>query len=176
MEVTNINQLDIANGFYTYADYLLWKFEERLELIKGKIFRMSPAPAIAHQRVSRKLSGELYNFFKGKTCELFTAPFDVVLPNAHGKEDSVVQPDLCVVCAPEKLADGKCCVGAPDLVIEILSPHNSMRDLDMKFHLYEEAGEQRNKRVCFARRQILWFTSYCRGQKHHLSKIPYIKT
>lgn len=140
MEVTNINQLDIANGFYTYADYLLWKFEERLELIKGKIFRMSPAPAIAHQRVSRKLSGELYHFFKGKTCELFTAPFDVVLPNAQGKEDTVVQPDLCVVCAPEKLADGKRCVGAPDLVVEILSPHNSMRDLDMKFHLYEEAG------------------------------------
>lgn len=140
MEVTNINQLDIANGFYTYADYLLWKFEERLELIKGKIFRMSPAPAIAHQRVSRKLSGELYHFFKGKTCELFTAPFDVVLPNAYGKEDSVVQPDLCVVCTPEKLADGKRCVGAPDLVVEILSPHNSMRDLDLKFHLYEEAG------------------------------------
>ena len=140
MEVTNINQLDIANGFYTYADYLLWKFEERLELIKGKIFRMSPAPAITHQRVSRKLSGELYHFFKGKTCELFTAPFDVILPNANGKEDTVVQPDLCVVCDPEKLADGKRCVGAPDLVVEILSPHNSTRDLDLKFHLYEEAG------------------------------------
>ena len=97
MEITNINQLDVTNGLYTYADYLLWKFEERLELIKGKIFKMSPAPAITHQRVSRKLSGELYNFFKGKTCELFTAPFDVILPNANGKEDTVVQPDLCVV-------------------------------------------------------------------------------
>ena len=98
MEVTNINQLDLVNGLYTYADYFLWKIEERIELLKGKIFKMSPAPAIPHQRVSRKLSGELYNFFKGKTCELFAAPFDVVLPNAEGKEDSVVQPDLCVVC------------------------------------------------------------------------------
>ena len=139
MEVTNINQLDIANGFYTYADYLLWKFEERLELIKGKIFRMSPAPAIAHQRVSRKLSGELYHFFKGKTCELFTAPFDVVLPNAYGKEDSVVQPDLCVVCAPEKLADGKRCYGAPDWVVEIVSPSNVEKELSKKLSIYEEA-------------------------------------
>lgn len=140
MEVTNINQLDFVNGLYTYADYFLWKIEERIELLKGKIFKMSPAPAIPHQRVSRKLSGELYNFFKGKTCELFAAPFDVVLPNAEGKEDSVVQPDLCVVCEPEKLADGKCCLGAPDLVIEILSAGNSQRDLSDKFCLYEEAG------------------------------------
>ena len=139
MEVTNINQLDIANGFYTYADYLLWKFEERLELIKGKVFRMSPAPAIAHQRVSRKLSGELYNFFKGKTCELFTAPFDVILPNANGKEDTVVQPDLCVVCDRTKI-DSRGCIGAPDLVIEIISPGNSKKELKQKFKLYEEAG------------------------------------
>lgn len=140
MEVTNINQLDLVNGLYTYADYFLWKIEERIELLKGKIFKMSPAPAIPHQRVSRKLSGELYNFFKGKTCELFAAPFDVVLPNAEGKEDSVVQPDLCVVCDPEKLADGKRCLGAPDLVVEILSAGNAQRDLSDKFCLYEESG------------------------------------
>ena len=87
-----------------------------------------------------RLSGEFYNFFKGKSCEVFTAPFDVVLLSADGKEDNVVQPDLCVVCDPEKLADGKRCLGAPDLVIEILSKGNSQRDLDDKFHLYEQAG------------------------------------
>ena len=140
MEVTNINQLDIANGFYTYADYLLWKFEERLELIKGKIFKMSPAPAITHQRVSRKLSGELYNFFKGKTCELFTAPFDVVFKNEKGIEDSVVQPDICVVCDPKKLENDKRCLGAPDLIIEILSPGNTKKEMRYKYELYEEAG------------------------------------
>ena len=140
MTITSLNQLDLSRGGYTYTDYLLWQLKERVELLRGRIFKMSPAPAIIHQRISRKLSGEFYNFFKGKPCEFFTAPFDVVLPSADGKEDNVVQPDLCVVCDPDKLVDGKRCLGAPDLVIEILSKGNSQRDLDDKFHLYEQAG------------------------------------
>ena len=140
MTITSLNQLDLSRGGYTYTDYLLWQLKERVELLRGRIFKMSPAPTIIHQRISMRLSGEFYNFFKGKPCEVFTAPFDVVLPSADGKEDNVVQPDLCVVCDPEKLADGKRCLGAPDLVIEILSKGNSQRDLDDKFHLYEQAG------------------------------------
>ena len=139
MTITSLNQLDLSRGGYTYTDYLLWQLKERVELLRGRIFKMSPVPAIIHQRISMRLSGEFYNFFKGKSCEVFTAPFDVVLPSADGKEDNVVQPDLCVVCDPEKLADGKRCLGAPDLVIEILSKGNSQRDLDDKFHLYEQA-------------------------------------
>ena len=140
MTITSLNQLDLSRGGYTYTDYLLWQLKERVELLRGRIFKMIPVPAIIHQRISMRLSGEFYNFFKGKSCEVFTAPFDVVLPSADGKEDNVVQPDLCVVCDPEKLADGKRCLGAPDLVIEILSKGNSQRDLDDKFHLYEQAG------------------------------------
>ena len=137
--VTDINQLDPINGLYTYAEYLLWKFEERVELLKGKLFKMS-APSVDHQRISRKLMLTIGNYLEGKPCELFAAPFDVVLPLPDGKENTVLQPDLCVVCDPKKLADGKRCYGAPDWVVEILSKGNSQRDLDDKFHLYEQAG------------------------------------
>lgn len=138
--ITNINQLDL-NGVYTYADYLLWKFEERVELFKGKISKMSPAPNVKHQKISRNLTGELYSLFKHKTCQLFSAPFDVRLPQNKGDEQifTVVQPDLCIICDPEKL-DERGCVGAPDLVIEILSPGNSKKEMKNKFELYEEAG------------------------------------
>ena len=108
--ITNIDQLDLAHGLYTYADYIHWQLKERLEILKGKIFKMSPAPAVSHQKIARNLTGELYNYFKGKTCQLFSAPFDVVLKNKNGLEDSVVQPDLCVVCDPKKLENDKRCV------------------------------------------------------------------
>lgn len=140
-DITNINQLDL-NGVYTYADYLLWKFDERVELFKGKIFKMSPAPNMKHQKISRNLMGELYSLFKHKTCQLFSAPFDVRIPR-KSKDDqeilTVVQPDLCVICDPEKL-DERGCIGARDLVIEILSPGNSKKEMKNKFELYEEAG------------------------------------
>jgi len=126
--VTNINQLDPINGLYTYAEYLLWKFEERVELFKGKLFKMA-APSIDHQRISRRLTLLLGNYFIGKPCELFTAPFDVVLPSKEGTDNTVLQPDLCVVCDPEKLADGKRCYGAPDWVLEIVSPSNAEKEL-----------------------------------------------
>lgn len=70
MSITNINQLDPTNGLYTYAEYLLWKFEERVELLKGKVFRMS-APSINHQRVSRKLSTKIENYLEGNLSEIF---------------------------------------------------------------------------------------------------------
>jgi Uma2 family endonuclease len=138
MEITNINQLDL-NKTYTFADYLLWRFKERVELIKGKILKMSPAPAPNHQRIARKLSLNLGNFFENKSCEFFFAPFDVRLPNKTGEILTVVQPDLCVICDRDKI-DDKGCLGAPDLVIEILSPGNSKKEMNLKFSLYEESG------------------------------------
>ena len=138
--ITNIDQLDLVNGIYTYADYLMWKIKDRVEILKGKIFKMSPAPTISHQGISFNLSGLFFMYFHNKPCKVFASPFDVVLKNKNGKEDTVVQPDLCIVCDPEKLADGKRCQGAPDLIIEILSPGNSKKEMVNKYELYEEAG------------------------------------
>jgi Uma2 family endonuclease len=141
--IRDINQLDL-NGTYTYADYLLWQFEERLELIKGKIFKMSPAPNRNHQVILGNLHLPIGSFFKNHYCQVFLAPFDVRLPKkdqstSDGKIYTVVQPDLCVVCDESKL-DERGCIGAPDLVIEILSPGNSKKEMLNKFDLYEECG------------------------------------
>lgn len=137
--ITNIDQLDFSKT-YTYADYLLWQFSERVELIKGYILKMSPAPSVAHQKVSMNLSSDMSIFFKKKPCSLFAAPFDVRLPIKSTKKDTtVVQPDLCVICDESKL-DKLGCNGVPDLIIEIISPKNSKHDVDTKFRLYQEAG------------------------------------
>lgn len=139
--ITNINQLDL-NKTYSYADYLLWKVQEKIELFKGKILAMSPAPARNHQKIAGNIHGILFPFFRNRKCELYTAPFDVRIPKKGTKDEeifTVVQPDLCVICDPEKL-DDRGCIGAPDLVIEILSPGNSKKEMDIKFTLYEESG------------------------------------
>nr|WP_322624594.1 Uma2 family endonuclease [uncultured Flavobacterium sp.] len=143
--ITDISQLDLDKT-YSYADYLTWKFQDRLELLKGKIFNMSPAPGRAHQDISGKLFFHLYKILQGKTCKLYSAPFDVRLLNKKKSTPNkdiytVVQPDLCVICDEQKL-DTRGCNGAPDLVIEILSPGNSKKELGIKFDLYEEAGVQ----------------------------------
>jgi len=142
--VTDINDLDLEKT-YSYKDYLLWKFKERVELLKGKIFRMSPAPNITHQEISRNINRVLDQYFFEKPCKVFYAPLDVLLTDKKKSSEeneifTVVQPDLCVICDPEKIADGKKCIGAPDLVIEILSPGNSKKEMDYKFDLYQEAG------------------------------------
>ncbi|PIE50707.1 MAG: restriction endonuclease [Flavobacteriales bacterium] len=139
--ITDINELDM-NGTYSYADYLMWKFKERVELFKGKIFKMSPAPSTKHQKISSVLHGEFYATFKNHSCRLFSAPFDVRLTRKNKKNEditTVVQPDLCVICDLDKL-DEQGCNGAPDLIIEILSPGNSKKEMKTKFDLYEEAG------------------------------------
>lgn len=141
MAITDINQLDL-NKTYSYADYLLWQIKEKIELFKGKILAMSPTPARYHQKIVGNIHGILFPIFKGKKCELYTAPFDVRIPKQDKEDDkifTVVQPDLSVICDPEKL-DERGCIGAPDLVIEILSPGNSKKEMDVKFTLYEEAG------------------------------------
>ena len=137
--VTKFSDLDLTKQ-YTYADYLLWQFSERVELIRGFIKKMSPAPSRFHQVVSSNLNAYLHQFFRGKSCTLYAAPFDVRLPiPSKNTEITIVQPDLCVVCDESKLDDSGC-NGAPELVIEILSPNNSKHDLDTKFKLYQEAG------------------------------------
>ncbi len=136
-----LSDLDI-NKTYTYADYLKWTFDERLELIKGKIFTMSPAPGSVHQRLSFRLTLWIGNYLEGKPCELFSAPFDVRLVRRSVDDKdiiTVVQPDICVICDPKKV-DAKGCIGAPDIVVEILSPGNNKTELQNKYEVYEEAG------------------------------------
>ncbi|MCL2221715.1 MAG: Uma2 family endonuclease [Oscillospiraceae bacterium] len=126
------------NGYYTYADYLTWDDDERWELIDGKSYLMS-APNRKHQTALGDLYFLLRLFLKGKKCEAFLAPFDVRL-NADTLDDTVVQPDLMVVCDKSKLSDGKGVVGAPDLIIEILSPSNPNHDRVTKYKKYCETG------------------------------------
>lgn len=140
--IVSLEQLDLANGFYTYADYLTWKFEQTVELIKGKILPMA-APSRKHQDISRELNGIFYEHFKKHACKFYAAPFDVRLydkrksTKANKDVFTVVQPDICIVCDRTKL-DDKGCLGAPDLVIEILSPGNSSKEMKTKRLLYEE--------------------------------------
>jgi Uma2 family endonuclease len=138
--ITDISTLDL-NKTYTYTDYLTWQFKERVELIKGKILKMSPAPSRLHQKTVVKLTSRIDNFLEGKKCEVYSAPFDVRLPknNSDSNTYTVVQPDLCIICDQSKL-DEKGCVGAPDMVIEILSPKTAKKDIKDKFQLYEENG------------------------------------
>ena len=139
MEITSLNQLDLVNGIYSYADYLVWKIKERVELLKGKILEMS-VPSPIHQEISGNLQGALFVFLKNSKCKLYTAPFDVRFPQkGESQVYTVVQPDLCVVCDFEKI-DSKGCIGAPDLVVEILSPGNSKKEMKSKFALYQEEG------------------------------------
>ena len=139
--IHSISQLDM-NGSYTYADYLMWEFEERLELIKGRIFGMS-APSRYHQEIGVNLTIILANHLFDTPCKVYPAPFDVRLTHTdHAKNKeitTVVQPDLCVICDRKKL-DKKGCIGAPDIVVEILSPGNSRKEMKEKFAVYQESG------------------------------------
>jgi len=144
MEIVSLSQLDVANGIYSYADYLTWKFDQTVELLKGKILEMS-APSRRHQGMSMELSVIVYQKFKGHHCKFYAAPFDVRLydktKSAKANKDifTVVQPDICIICDLEKL-DENGCIGSPDLVIEILSPGNSSKEMKLKKALYEESG------------------------------------
>lgn len=139
MEITNINQLDL-NKVYTYTDYLLWKFSEKIELLKGRILKMSPAPSRKHQEILRIINRRFDAYFYQQQCNMYFAPFDVRLPKKGETEiHTVVQPDLCVVCDESKL-DERGCLGAPDLIVEILSPGNSKKEMKDKFEIYQEAG------------------------------------
>ena len=143
-KITQLSQLDLTAS-YSYADYLTWQLNEAVELIKGKIQLMSPAPNVKHQRLSIYLSSRIFHFFENKACQVFSAPFDVRLYDrtksllANKEITTVVQPDICVICDNAKL-DEQGCNGAPDWIIEILSKGNSKKEVKIKHALYAESG------------------------------------
>ena len=133
------------NQLYTYADYFSWTFQERVELIRGKIFMLS-APNLFHQDLSSNLHRDISNYLMGKPCKVYTAPFDVRLPlppsqRSDDKITTVVQPDISVICDTSKL-DKRGCIGPPEWLIEVLSPSSKKYDTQKKFELYESAGVQ----------------------------------
>ncbi|MDR3267387.1 MAG: Uma2 family endonuclease [Tannerella sp.] len=133
------------NRRYTFADYLTWWDDKRRELFDGFVHLMSPAPALSHANVVGNVYTDLKNYIRNRkgACKVFTAPFDVRLPRNGEKEDdkiyTVVQPDICLVCNPEKL-DERGCIGAPDMIVEVLSPATLKYDMNDKYRIYEAAG------------------------------------
>jgi Uma2 family endonuclease len=124
---------------YTYADFLEWDERERCELVDGELFMLA-APSMEHQRVLGRIYIILGNFLKGKPCEVFPAPFAVRLnPLADNSDDTVLEPDIVVVCDPSKL-DKRGCNGPPDLVMEISSQSTARYDKVEKFRRYQAAG------------------------------------
>lgn len=126
---------------FTYGDYAQWPEDERWELIEGVAYAMT-APARIHQDIVVELSRQIGNFLQERPCKVYVAPFDVRLPeNDEADEDvfTTVQPDVSVICDPDKL-DDKGCRGAPDWIIEVLSPSTALQDLDRKRWLYERHG------------------------------------
>lgn len=127
---------------YTYGDYRSWPDDERWELIEGTAWNMTPAPRRIHQKVSGNLFTQISNSIHG-SCEVYAAPFDVLLPGPGQTNDNdvttVVQPDISVICDVGKLTE-KGCTGAPDWVVEIISPATSKKDFNDKLKLYEQHG------------------------------------
>ncbi|WP_162417514.1 Uma2 family endonuclease [Cyclobacterium roseum] len=138
-----VKEPDLEYTNHSYADYLTWQMREVVELIRGKIFKKAAAaPGRIHQKISGALFLRLGNFLRGEKCQIYSAPFDVRFPEkskADTRIHNVVQPDICVICDTEKL-DERGCIGAPDLIVEILSPGNSKVELKFKFNLYESNG------------------------------------
>lgn len=128
---------------YTYGDYRSWPEDERWELIDGSAWNMSVAPTRRHQDYSRYLEREIDRYLEDKDCMMYRAPFDVLLPEVdESKEDdisTVLQPDISVICDSNKLTE-KGCTGAPDWIVEIISPATAAKDFDDKLHLYERHG------------------------------------
>ena len=133
------------NQRYSYADYLTWADDKMRELIDGIVKLMSPAPSAIHQKICGKIFLQIGIIIEKNNgnCEIFAAPFDVRLPKngeiADNQIYNVVQPDICVVCDPEKIEE-RGCLGAPDLIVEIQSISTSKYDLNEKFNLYESSG------------------------------------
>ncbi|RZJ81478.1 MAG: Uma2 family endonuclease [Flavobacterium sp.] len=158
-KVYSFNDIDDSMT-YSYSHYLNWLFDERVELIKGKIFKMSPAPSRVHQEIFGAIFLALGNFLKNKPCKVYGAPFDVRFPkDSKADKDvfTVLQPDICVICDLSKL-DDKGCIGAPDIVVEILSPGNNKKELLHKYKVYQEFGVKEYWVVSQSDQSILIYT------------------
>ncbi len=127
---------------YTFADVLTWDESDRIEIINGEAFMMAP-PSSRHQEISMELTRQLANFLEGKKCKVYAAPFGVRLFEQEGDRpediDTMVEPDITVVCDMDKI-DKQGCKGAPDMIVEILSPSTRRHDRLVKLNLYQKAG------------------------------------
>lgn len=135
-----INPID--NKIYTYDDYLKFPEDTIVEIIDGKISAMSPAPSRIHQKIIMDISYKIRQYIENNNgpCEVYPAPFDVILKNDDeeiGSSKNIVQPDISVICDKNKLTD-KGCTGSPDMIVEIISPSNSRDDYVKKLNLYEQ--------------------------------------
>lgn len=130
------------NKIYTYKDYLSWPDNERWEIIDGNAYLMTP-PSRIHQEILREIFTSFAVYLKDKPCRVYSAPFGVRLPSGDEDTDrdikTVVEPDIVVVCDKSKL-DDEGCKGAPDLIVEIVSPSTARKDRVEKFNLYEKFG------------------------------------
>jgi len=129
-------------AYHTYGDYLGWPEDIRYELIDGVAYLMAPAPTVRHQDIAGEVFRQLANALEGKPCRALIAPVDVVLPRAGETDeqtDTVVQPDVLVVCDPGKIGE-KRVRGAPDFIVEVLSPATASHDMVIKRRLYERHG------------------------------------
>lgn len=132
------------NKRYSYADYLTWMDDVRRELFDGFIKLMTPATSSKHQEISTNLVSICWNFLRNKQCKIYHAPSDVRFPKNgksldHKEVFTVLQPDLYIVCDLAQI-DDRGCLGAPDMIIEIISPKNPKRDLKDKFEIYQDHG------------------------------------
>jgi Uma2 family endonuclease len=153
----------------TYADYLTWPDEPRYEIING-IPYLQAAPSRQHQRIVSQLMGELYLFLKGRPCEVYTAPFDVRLSASEDEEEyHVIQPDISVICDKEKL-DEKGCKGAPDFIVEVLSPSTWQRDRIEKMNQYQKHGV-REYLLIYPNEKIVEQYNLCENGKYETPQI-----
>jgi len=167
---------------FTYADYKGWELKEgeRYELIHGEAFAMAGCNT-KHQVISREISNQLFNHLRGKPCQAFVAPYDVRLFYEEDEsDDTVVQPDIMVVCDKGKIGD-EGIRGAPDLVVEILSPSNTAREMGRKFRLYQNAGvkeywvvspEDKTLETYLLDDNVIRFRSYAATDKADVGILP----
>jgi len=127
---------------YTYKDYMLYNENEKIEIIDGNIYDMSPAPSRIHQKLITEILFRIRSYIETNngSCEVYPAPFDVILKNNDEIiEDSknIIQPDISVICDKNKLTD-KGCTGSPDMIVEVVSPYNPNNDFIRKLNLYDK--------------------------------------